>query len=169
MKKNAVRLVSAALALIFLLTFSGCGFLAGDPIEYSNGTGLTVEMPKGMEPFSAEGFAMAYAADDIMMSAVKESFDDYAELELDLAAMSLEEYARLTREINGLEQDFSVDGAGNLFVTYSANIDGRDYFYYSTLRKGTDAFWVVTFACPEKNSDKYCEAFEGWSASIEVD
>ncbi len=135
---------------------------------YSNGTGLTITMPEGMESFSADGFSMAYHADDVMMSAVRENFSDYTELELNLEAMSIDEYAQLTQEINGLEHTFAADTSGNLFVTYCANIDGQNYFYYSTVRKGSDAFWVVTFACPEKHSEEYIKAFEEWSASIVV-
>jgi len=173
LKTRIIKTLYAVLLLIFVIalsfSLSGCGFLSGNSVLYSNDTGLTIIMPEGMKSFSADGFAMAYHADDVMMSAVKENFSDYTELELNLEAMRIEEYAQLTQEINGLEHPFTADESGNFFVTYNAHIDGQDFFYYSTIRKGTDAFWVVTFACPEKHSIDYLPAFEIWSTSIVVE
>jgi len=156
------------MAVLMLAALSACGFLDGKLIVYDDGTGISVVMPEGMAPFTADGFVMAYSADEVMMSAVREGYDDYAELELNLEAMSTEEYAELTQSVNGLKNSFAADEQGNLFVTYTANIDSVDYFYYSTIRKGSDAFWVITFACAEEQQEKYFPAFEEWSGSITV-
>ncbi len=164
--KRAVCLFLAAAAVITLLC--GCGFLGGKPTVYSSEYGLELTMPEGMVPFASADFDVAYAADEVIMTAVRERFEDYEGLELDLGAMSCEEYARLTGEINGLEQPFATDAGGNLFVTYTSFIDGREYFYYSTVRKGSDAFWLITFACAGDKSEVYTDAFEQWSASVKV-
>ncbi len=126
-------------------------------------------MMAGMEAGEAEGVDVFYSADDCMMSALREGFDVFASVGLDGEATTLEEYAALVEQAGGLTTSFETDGNGNPFMTYTSVVDGNDIFYYATLRKGTDAFWVVNFACMDAQQAEYLPQFEQWSNSIVVE
>lgn len=168
MKKITTKIIAAALAMLTLLSFAGCALLAKEPVTYDNGSGLTVVMPEGMQDLQQEGFVMSYADNHTLMTAVREGFAEYVDYGFDLENMTMEEYAELCQDVNGLEEPFTADANGNYYTTYTADVDGDNFYYYCTLRKGSDAFWVVTFACLESEMAKYEAEFVNWSNSIVV-
>ena len=115
-----------------------------------------------------EGMTMFYASDTCMMSGVKETFEEYKAAGVDAAAMSMEDYAALIQQANGLEAAFTLDANGNYVMTYNKDVGGKAFFYYTTLRKGTTAFWVVSFACMEQDREAFMPEFELWANSIVV-
>lgn len=157
----------AVFLLVPVLLLGGCA-RARQPMLYDNGVGLTITMQEGMTYFEADGFAMALTDEECMMSAVRDDYAQYSELGYDLEAMSSEEYAALTAQVNSLEQDFTPDSNGNLHVSYTNTVDGSDYYYYCVVFKGSDAFWMVTFACLEEYREEYSDLFVQWSGSIIV-
>ena len=168
MKRTVTKIVAAVMAVLTLLSCAGCALLAKEPVVYDNGCGLTVVMPEGMQDLKQEGFVMSYADNHALMTAVREGFAEYADYGLDLENMTIEEYAELCQEANGIADPFALDENGNYYVTYKEEIDGDTFFYHCTLRKGSDAFWVVTFACLEGEMGIYKTKFFEWSNTIEV-
>lgn len=162
-----IMTVLAVFLIVPVILLSACA-KERTPMLYDNGTGLSITMQEGMTCFEADGFAMALTDDECMMSAVRDDYAQYTELGYDLEAMSTEEYAALTAQVNSLEQDFTPDINGNLHITYTNTVDGSDYFYYCVVLKGSDAFWMVTFACPDEYSVEYSDLFVQWSGSIIV-
>jgi len=170
--KRTTKIVAAVMAVLMLLSAAGCDFLAKEPVTYDDGVGLTIVMPEGMQPMNEAGMAMSYVDNNCLMTAVREDFAEYAELGVDLENMSIEEYAALCVEANagnGMSGEFVEDANGNLYNTYNATIDGDEFFYYCTVRKGTDAFWAITFACLASEQAKYEGEFTNWNNSIVVD
>lgn len=165
MKHSFLRRAAAVLAaLAALVIFGGCARKAA--VLYDSGVGLTLTMHEGMVPFEAEGAVMALADDDCMMTVRRESLEDYAAGGLDLSAMTTAEYADLTAEANGIGQQFDTDENGNLYVSYNARMDGVEYYYHTVLYRGSDAFWLVTFACFEEVAEDYAGLFTEWSGSV---
>lgn len=168
MRNNAVRVVSLVFVVAVFFGLVACS-REKKMVTYDDGIGLTVTMQEGMKPFEAEGFVMAYANDDCMMSALREGFDEYSAYGLELDTMTVEEYAELTVDANALEGLFAPDVNGNQGITYTATVDGREYFYYSIVCKGPDAFWLVTFACFEDMKEEYLDRFILWSGTVTVE
>ncbi len=166
MKKNPVFILSV-LAVLLTLVCGGCKAEKA-PAYYDTRTGLTLTMEEGMSPFESDGITAALSGESSMMTAVRHEYELYAELGFDIAPMTVEEYAEFLTQISGSEQEFSYDAAGNYHVTYTARVDGRNYYYYGIMAKGTDAFWMVTFSCLEDDIDRYSVLFPEWGSSIEV-
>ena len=62
----------------------------------------------------------------------------------------------------------SYDNGKYLYITYEGTVNGKTYFYVSTMHKGPDAFWLCSFACDMKNKDTYESRFLGWANTIEL-
>ncbi len=167
MTNAAVRRVLWAMLAVLLLSLSACSSSAA-PMTYDTGAGLTITMREGMEPFDAEGITMAVADSRCMMTAVRHDYSTYSDMGADMTAVTEEEYVLLLEELGRLEQEFSYDAAGNYHTTYTAHVDGEDYFYYGIIHKGSDAFWLVTFTCEAGLSEEYIPLFIEWSRSIEA-
>ncbi|MDO4572779.1 MAG: hypothetical protein Q4C13_05380, partial [Clostridia bacterium] len=133
-----------------------------------NGTGLTVRMGNDMVYQNLEGMTMCYYGDNCLMTGLKEGYADLSAVGLDPENMSLEDYAAVIEQNHALSEAFEPDSYGNLAVTYGNNVDGIDLFYYSTVRKGTDAFWLVSFACLDEQRETWLPLFELWGNSIAV-
>lgn len=164
MKKRLPAIIAAAFALLILMMpLTACG--QKTVVTYSTADGFSVTMHEGMEYFTAEGFDAAWSDEDCMVCVLREGFDEYEDCGLDLASMSLEEYADLTAGLNGLEP-FTADEFGNRFTTYSGTADGEDYFYHAVVYKGSDSFWLVTFACRDDLREDYAQRFTLWSSTV---
>ena len=136
---------------------------------YTFPEGIHLMMEEGMEISESEGFTVYASDNNAMFAAVKEDSAVFESAGLDIDDYTLEEYAEIVQDGNNMEQPFEEDIVGNLSITYTSNQNGTDFFYYATVKEGTDCFWVVTFACFEEDKDTYLPEFQVWGASIVTD
>lgn len=136
---------------------------------YSFDEGIHLMMEKGMEESQADGFTAYALSDTAMFAAIKEDAAVFSDAGLDINDYDLEDYAAIVQQGNGVEEPFTEDIVGNLSVTYTSNQNGTDFFYYATVKEGTDCFWVITFACYAEDQDLYLPQFQVWGASIVTD
>ncbi len=180
------KFTAIILAMLIVLSFAACGGKAEpadtgttgtdtgttDPYEglvkYTSDCGISVYMESGSSESTQEGFDCYIGGNTSAMTAVKEGKDifDQANLSFD---MPLEEYAGYVVSANGLTDNFSEDAYGNLGVSYEKTIDGNDFYYYCVVKKGTTAFWAITFMSMAADKDYYSEQFPLWAGSIEVE
>lgn len=168
------KLIAALVAVLMVVSFAACGGkttskLDTADLETYEFDGLTIQMEKGMEIGSQEGFDAFASSTTCMMTGVKEGFDLFTSYGYDPENMTLEEYGELVAQANEqFNGDFSEDANGNLAVTYTYNVEGTNYYYHATVAKGTDSFWVITFACFEGDQSEYADQFEAWANTIVV-
>lgn len=149
-----------------VLSFAACG--GTSLTTYDTGTGLTAELPAGLTKQELSG-AVVFSNNDFMMSALIETNETFTSLGVDPASFTIEDYADLVKSANtGVDIDFKKDAAGNYASPYENLSNGVKYFYYATIRKGTDGFWLINFACNVDEQDTYLPLFEQWSQSIKV-
>ena len=134
-------------------------------------TGIKLYMDKLMLKQDAEsnGLTTFYASNKYMMAALRESFEMFEGYGLDTKNTSVEDYADLVKQANEYEDDFTPDSYGNLRITYVKPVGESNYFYYSTVRKGSDAFWLVHFACLESDRAEYEPIFEMLGNTVVID
>lgn len=102
-----------------------------------------------------------------MMTGVKEDFEAFEAFGYDPEAMTLDEYAALVAQANTqFGGEFEKDANGNYAVTYTSTVGETTFYYHATVVKGTNAFWVITFACYEADSDTYADQFVNWANTI---
>ncbi len=161
------KILTILLSVMLLLSTFGCQKKA-DVQKYSQ-SGLTVELPQGMLTGDESGFDIFLYNNDFMFSALKESFDIFNRLGYDPKELTVEEYGKLIMEINNDDDQFQEDSFNNLYISYTNTVDGQQYYYYTTIRKGTDAFWLITFSSFASEKDTYSELFAKWADKIVVE
>ena len=79
--------------------------------------------------------------------------------------MTLNEYAKLVITANSLTAT-AAEEDGLVYFTYEKSNNGKDYKYYATVFKGTDAYWLIQFACEVDDFDKFLPDFQKWAKSV---
>jgi hypothetical protein len=89
---------------------------------------------------------------------------------------TVQEYARLTTQMNGLPiytSTASVFNEEGIFIyerfEYTKDVDGSTYKYFATCRKSSIAFYLIQFGGLEKDYEKLYPQFEIWAAQLYVD
>ena len=146
---------------------------AADPqdelADYDTGAGLKLKMAEGMTKDTYEAATAVYTSENYTMSALKETFDEAAEMGYETENFAVEEYTALMAETYTEIDAFGEDSYGNNYAAYVKDTSDGDFFYFCTVRKATDAVWIVNFMCLESDRDTYQPLFELWSSTIEVE
>ena len=145
--------------------------LEGDPVavdttgmkEYTMNCGLTFFGPKGLQEEETEAMAGYMKSSYHLVMVIRE---DKAGTVLENA--TAREYADMLAGSNGLTP-FVEDRYGNLATTYTAagyEEDLEDFFYYVTVKEGTDCFWLIQVVCPVSLSADGADEMAQWSATF---
>lgn len=166
MQKTSIKRAALLLcAVLMAFQFAACG---KKDKTYTSDQGISITMEDGMEEKTQSGASVYYEGKKALAVIIKENFADFQTYGIDTDAYTIEKYESLIKQANGLTDDFEVDENGNPYLTYEQTVSGAQGFYFVTVKKGTDAFWVITFACAEDDSEDYLPKFKQWSDSIEV-
>lgn len=144
-----------------------------DPLDksalelFDTGKGLTIKMSSDMEEERAGDLSVYYFAEDCMVSVKKVPFDELVEAGTANADSTIEDYIKLIEDSNE-NITFTTDSYGHPSTTYSAESDGVNVAYYVTVRKGSDAFWMINFSCLEEEKETRYPQYELWGSTIEV-
>ena len=182
MKKVMKKLIPAILIGVLAVSLTACGGNSGGSGSgggsSSGGSGsklttytfdgFTAQLPKG-DVDDMEGFVAYYYNDNFMMSALKEDAETFAGYNANIDDYTLEDYAEMVEYANGVEDSFELDEKGNLSITYQREAEGRNFFYYSTVKQGTQSFWVITFACFDGEEGTYLPQFKEYASLLEFD
>lgn len=166
MKKILSTLLAAALLLTLL---TGCGGAAksAEPKTFEE-TDLSVTLTDDFSKQELENITYYYISEKAIAMMLKEDFSVFeaAEISTDI---TLEQYAQLITDNNGLTGTaIGTDSRGNVSFTYTNTADGQEFFYYATVKKGTNAYWLCQFACRTADAEAYKPLFAEWGASIAV-
>ena len=130
--------------------------------------GLTIKMSSEMEENKSGDHTVYYFSDACMVSVKMIGFEELVEAGTGSKRTTLEEYVKMVEDGNE-NITFTTDSYGNVSTTYTAEGDDDESFaYYATVRKGSNAFWMINFACMEDTKDFYIPQFELWGSTIEV-
>lgn len=152
--------------------FSGCSLLSaksGADKTFTSDEGLTITLTDNFSKSQIEGYTLCYDSFDAAVFALKESFSDYPEL--DMQNMALDEYKGYVIEANSKfspKEDTSFDGLTVLKYEYYVEEQKSNFTYFISLFKGSDAFWLVQFACKSSNYGEFEPYFVKWAKSVKV-
>lgn len=177
MKSSVKKSLAVLLAMLLIVSFAACGGKdeggntgnnepKSDLVTFTSDCGFSMQLPKGYTEEAMEGYAVFLYTDNYAMSVTKEDFAVLEQYGLGNADTTLEEYIAIIEEGNGIE--FGTDSCGNPGVNYTSDVDGETYYYYTTARKGSDAFFLVSIFCFDEDSAEYAPKFEQWADTIEV-
>lgn len=162
-RKGIVILVVAAL-LGFLVGFlpTASRVRTVQPKEFS-AAGMTITLNTEFKEASYQGYTQCYETRTIAVFALKEEFTLMAGLE----DYTLEEYGALVLQSNGMDlSELEYENGVYYFDFTALGGDGNENYYFATLHKGNDAFWLIQFATPVTNQEKVQDDFFEWAASV---
>lgn len=163
MKRILALMCTLVLALGLL---SGC---SASLKTFDTGAGMTISLPSNFEAGDMAGQTAYYESPTVIVTVLKETFEDLNSYGLGLDADSeIADYAQIL--IDGYELDSGleeIDGVSCL--KYENSDSGTDVSYLATVTKGPDAFWLVQFACEKKNYEKFESDFITWAKSMKFE
>ena len=125
--------------------------------------GMLITLTDSFREVSYQGFTQCYESKTVAVFTLKEAFSLVEGME----DYTLEEYGTLVVQANGMGEDELKHENGVYYFDYTAlGSDGTENYYFATLHKGKDAFWLIQFATPAANADKIRDQFFTWAASV---
>lgn len=163
-----VLLISIIVGVIIGFSISGSLFSGSKivPKEFSS-NGMTITLTNRFVETQMEGYTVCY---DSKIAAVFLIKDDFSLME-GLENYTLEQYAEVVLGNSGLNSDIELQSEqGVMYVeNVRTNPQTNDtYYFFTTLHKTSDAFWIVEFATPDNNIQQYHQTFLEWAKTFKV-
>lgn len=127
--------------------------------------GMTITLNDEFQRQSYEGFTQCFESKAVAVLTLKEAFSLMPGLE----DYTLQDYAELVISTNGVTSELKEEQGVLYFAYVTQGGDGEDYYYVTTLHKGTDAFWLIQFTTPASNQEKLHDRFIDWAATVEFE
>lgn len=126
--------------------------------------GMTVTLTNEFKEVDIENYTATYDSKNVAVFALKEAFA----LADGFENCSLEEYADLVIKNNNVGPAEIKTVEGLTYFEYEfVNPETNDtYRYFSYVYKTNDAFWLVQFATPDKNVEKFTQQITEWAKSV---
>ena len=144
--------------------FSDTGNLASAQPKNFTAPGIQITLNEDFAPEDVDNFTACFSSKDAAVFVLQESFSLLPGSE----NYTLEEYGQLVLQNNGMT-DFELQTVdGIMFFEYEADNEeaGGTIYYFVTLHKGIDAFWLVEFACDVDEAEDYLPYFLDWAKSV---
>ena len=156
--------------LVAILLSGGCSFNeeeSNNKQYYDNGFSIT--LPSDFYKKDLASVTVYYESEYAIVTALKESFTTLETVGLN-SNSSIEDYAKAVIKNNKQDDaDLQLSEDGNFaYFVYEKEVSGKEFYYTAVVYKADDAFWLVNFACEDKNKEEYSEKFIDWASTIEV-
>ena len=162
-KKNTRNMLLGALvgtlvgvAMIFLA--SG-GFSKTPNKTFTKGD-FSITLTEDFTESSLDDFYAYYQSDEVMAVVLQEDKALFGN-------MSLTKYADFLAEANGYDTT-QKEKDGIPYFSYTATIEGLNYYYMVFCYESENAFWAVNFGTPIGNRDDLESSFMKWAQSVQI-
>lgn len=111
-----------------------------------------------------------YESLDSIAMALKEEFSNLESVGI-TEDSTLEDYTKLVLINNKMTEDklkYS-DDKSYVYFEYEKEVSGSDMYYLAVVKKGTDAFWLMNFACKAEQKADLQDNFFDYASSIKID
>lgn len=163
------KLLALLLGVILLISTVGCSKDSPDENEalYS-ADGMSITLPDYFKAIETQQYAACYDSEDVAVFVVKEEFS----ANQSFSDLSLDEYAELVYAASSAYSPNEItENEGLTCMEYEFYIenDNQTYVYFTTIFKGSDAFWQVQFSCIEALYEQYKPQFVEWAKTVDLD
>lgn len=177
-KKRGSRVGTVVLVIAILLGIVAglvVGRMVGDALL--NGTqktetaktfacqGMEITLTDRFAEAEAAGYTVCYSSGETAVFALREAFDARE----GFGDLTVAEYGALVLANNGLDKTVTLeeaDGLTSFGYEYTNPSTGETFYYYTVLRKGPDAFWMVQFTALAENARENLPQYRQWAKSI---
>lgn len=162
-RKGLVICACAAIVGVIIGLFLPGGFLNSDVAEPKTFVkeDFKIVLTDDFEQTQEAGCFTAYGSKAVAVLVIRENAADFEN-------MTLEEYGALILKTNN-RADLELHKDGELvWCEYTDTPSNQELYYRVVCYQSEDAFWIVNFATPATNREKYKEIFTQWAGSVEV-
>ncbi len=167
MKKILTVLILTAILLSAVGCMGNQKVYEADAKDFTS-NGMTVTLTEAFRETEQQGYTVCYDSNAVAVFALKEAFS----LQAGISDWTLEYYADLVKQSNAAHSPSDPVAVGDRMVMeytfYNPNTD-ITYHYYTCMYKGSDAFWLIQFACDVTQIDEYREHMISWADSVRFD
>ena len=160
------KIISLLAMFVLVISLSACSSSAPKEKVFSH-SGMEITLTSEFTETSAANYTVCYESTHAAVFVLKESYSLMDGLE----NITLSEYGEMARNSNSSRAPSSLLTANGItyfeysFLNTSENLT---YRYYTTVHKGSDAFWLIQFVCPDSEYATQKTNFETWAKSIAI-
>ena len=121
-----------------------------------------ITLTDAFEPTEQDGFFSAYRSSSVMIFTLQEAKALFSDI-------TLETYGDLVLQANGKTGLMMNQDEDFIWFEYIETPDDQEIYYLIICCQSEDSFWIINFATPASNQDKYKETFLNWAKSIKID
>ncbi|MBQ3230809.1 MAG: hypothetical protein IJO64_05595 [Clostridia bacterium] len=159
-KKFAIPALSIILVVACLL--SSCSIFGEKTFTVDE---LSITMSGMFIESEQEGAEAFYLTTDIGVLVHKETFEELEDKDYVIADLTEADYAKLRMEANEIEAEI-VEESGSVCYEYNFDSDGSSFRDLVVVKKGNNAFWVISFYCLEDSFESNKANFLKYASSV---
>ena len=159
------KLLAILICTVVLLSCVSCF----SPVEKAFSTsGMTITLTSNFKETTLNGYTVAYDSTKVAVFVLKENFsllegfEDY----------SLEQYGEILRQNNESKNPSELKEIDNItyfeYQFHNTELD-KDYKYFTTVYKSSDAFWMIQFCSLVKDYESQFDNMLTWAKSVEFE
>jgi len=129
--------------------------------------GMEITLTEDFAPVEAAGFTAGYGSGEAAVYVLREDFGAFE----GFGDLSVAGYGLMVLENNGLADTAQLKEEGDsasFEYVFTQQGTGASYYYYCTVKKGSDAFWLIQFAIPAQAQERYADVIPQWAQSVQV-
>lgn len=161
------KIVGVFVIICACFLVSGCS----DQVKDKNftGRGFSITLTEDFQEKEIATATNYYESMEAIVTALKEEFTLLEAIGIDKDS-TMEEYAELIAYNNKKDFEFKKnENSDYLYFTYDSTVNGKDFYYYGVIKKGSDSFWLINLACQKEKEKEFQPKFEKWASTIKVD
>lgn len=114
----------------------------------------------------AEGYNACFLSDDVTVFVLKESLKG-----TEYANYTVYDYGNLLIEVNEINSSVVTEENGVVHFDYTYNVveENTVYYYFTSVYKSNDAYWMIQFAVEKEDFVEYKDDILSWAASVTFD
>lgn len=143
-----------------MLLASGCDLFTKE--KTFSKSGMSITLTEKFVEKDRVTFTSTYESEDILVTTLKEEINPIVGGFIDLDA-----YAKEVIKVNLLNVE-PQHKDGLTYFEYEKEANGKDFHYFAFTFEGEDAYWLIQFACDQKNHEKLEETIFKYAKSVKV-
>lgn len=162
-RKGAVIMIVAIIIGITIGLFLPGGFFGAETASPKIFTkdDFQITLTDAFEPLEQSDFFAFYQSKTAMVFSLREEENLFGDI-------TLEEYGDLVLQANGKTSIKMSRDDNFIWFEYTDTPEEQEIYYLAVCCRSDDAFWIVNFATPANNQNKYRDKFLDWAKTIKV-
>lgn len=128
--------------------------------------GMTITLTKDFREQEVVSQTATFTSAKHVVICIKDDFQTIRQAGLQ-TSMPLKDYAKAVAQNNSISATVGGSDSRPVF-TYSRQANGKEYTYWTTVYRGSDAFWTFLFVCESKNYAASEKQFAAWADTVKV-